>query len=191
MARMSKGAMAMKRERPESDRLPGHRCLWHILDSGIPCRVASQQSPTPFPRANSIFGVWLRAVKRIAWRFFLGERRTMQDHQLYQQILGITAPWRVENVELRLKEGEVHVYLGHEPQAFVDVSGMSGGVPFVRPRLGAALAASGHLPIPHHPARRRSPRAVVRSTGSAWCVCLGPSPTAASPRCSSVWRSTG
>jgi len=40
----------------------------------------------------------------------------MQDHQLYQQILGITAPWRVENVELQLNEGEVHVYLGHESQ---------------------------------------------------------------------------
>jgi len=40
----------------------------------------------------------------------------MQDSQLYQQILGITAPWRVERVELRLEEGEVHVYLGHEAQ---------------------------------------------------------------------------
>jgi transposase len=38
----------------------------------------------------------------------------MQDHQLYQQILGITTPWSVERVELRLQEGEVHVYLGHE-----------------------------------------------------------------------------
>jgi len=114
---MSKGVMVMQRERPESDRLPGRRCLWHILDPGIPCRVASQQSPTPFSRANSIFGIWLLAVKRIVWRFFLGERRIMQDHQLYQQILGITAPWRVEHVELRLQEGEVHVYLGHEPQA--------------------------------------------------------------------------
>ena len=40
----------------------------------------------------------------------------MQDSQLYQQILGITAPWRVERVELQLKNGEVHVYLGHEAQ---------------------------------------------------------------------------
>ena len=114
---MSKGEMVVKRERPESERLPGRRCLWHILDSGIPCRVASQQSPTLFPRANSIFGVWQLAVKRIRLRFFLGERRTMHDHQLYQQILGIIAPWRVEHVELRLDEGEVHVYLGHDPQA--------------------------------------------------------------------------
>jgi len=114
---MSKGEMAMKRKRPESDQLPGRRCLWHILDSGIPCLVASQQSPTLFPRANSIFGVWQLAVKRIRLRFFLGERRTMQDHQLYQQILGITDPWRVEHVELRLDEGEVHVYLGHDPQS--------------------------------------------------------------------------
>lgn len=37
----------------------------------------------------------------------------MQDHQLYQQILGIVSPWHVERVELRLEEGEVHVYLAH------------------------------------------------------------------------------
>ena len=41
----------------------------------------------------------------------------MHDCELYRQILGITAPWRVERVELRLEEGEVHVYLGHGPQA--------------------------------------------------------------------------
>lgn len=37
----------------------------------------------------------------------------MQDHQLYQQILGITSPWLVERVELKLEEGEVHVHLAH------------------------------------------------------------------------------
>jgi len=41
----------------------------------------------------------------------------MQDRQLYEQILGIPSPWYVERVELKLKEGEVHVYLGHEPSA--------------------------------------------------------------------------
>ena len=38
----------------------------------------------------------------------------MQDHQLYQRILGIEAPWQVERVDLKLKDGEVHVYLAHE-----------------------------------------------------------------------------
>jgi len=37
----------------------------------------------------------------------------MQDRELYRQILGITAPWFVDRVELRLGEGEVHVYLDH------------------------------------------------------------------------------
>lgn len=37
----------------------------------------------------------------------------MQDHQLYQQILGISSPWHVEQVELKPEEAEVHVYLGH------------------------------------------------------------------------------
>lgn len=38
----------------------------------------------------------------------------MQDCQLYEQILGIGAPWRVDRVELMLDEGEVHVYLEHD-----------------------------------------------------------------------------
>jgi transposase len=37
----------------------------------------------------------------------------MQDRQLYEQILGIGTPWHVERVELKLEEGDVHVYLGH------------------------------------------------------------------------------
>jgi transposase len=38
----------------------------------------------------------------------------MQDRELYRQILGIEAPWLVERVELKLAEGEVHVYLEHQ-----------------------------------------------------------------------------
>jgi transposase len=41
----------------------------------------------------------------------------MQDRQLYEQILGITAPWFVERVELNVEEGEVHVHLGHQSSA--------------------------------------------------------------------------
>lgn len=41
----------------------------------------------------------------------------MQDHQLYQQILGLGAPWHVSDVELQLKEGEVHVHLAHAGEA--------------------------------------------------------------------------
>ena len=37
----------------------------------------------------------------------------MQDRELYRRILGIEAPWYVERVELKLAEGEVHVYLEH------------------------------------------------------------------------------
>ncbi len=72
---MSKGIGEMKRECPESMGLPGHRCLWHILGPDIPCRVASQQSPTPFLRAMVIFGVWRNGVKRLAW-CFLGLEET-------------------------------------------------------------------------------------------------------------------
>src|SRR5438094_8283665 len=46
---------------------------------------------------------------RLSW-----QNGRMQDHQLYQRILGIEGPWQVERVDLQLKEGEVHVYLTHE-----------------------------------------------------------------------------
>ena len=39
----------------------------------------------------------------------------MQDRELYARILGITAPWCVERVELKLEIGEVHIILGHAP----------------------------------------------------------------------------
>ena len=38
----------------------------------------------------------------------------MQDRELYRRILGIEAPWYVERVEVKLREGEVHVYLEHQ-----------------------------------------------------------------------------
>ena len=41
----------------------------------------------------------------------------MQDRELYRQILGIEAPWLVERVELKLADGEVHVYLEHSEVA--------------------------------------------------------------------------
>ena len=41
----------------------------------------------------------------------------MQDHELYEQILGITPPWQVARVQLKLEEGSVHVYLGHGERA--------------------------------------------------------------------------
>jgi transposase len=37
----------------------------------------------------------------------------MQDRELYRRILGIEAPWQVERVELKLENGEVHIYLEH------------------------------------------------------------------------------
>jgi hypothetical protein len=41
------------------------------------------------------------------------QSRACKDRELYRRILGIGSPWFVENVELKLSEGEVHVYLEH------------------------------------------------------------------------------
>src|SRR5450759_180965 len=37
----------------------------------------------------------------------------MQDRELYSAILGIRSPWSVQSVDLKLTEGEVHIYLEH------------------------------------------------------------------------------
>lgn len=37
----------------------------------------------------------------------------MQDHELYRRILGIESPWFVDAVELKLGDGEIHVFLKH------------------------------------------------------------------------------
>ena len=42
--------------------------------------------------------------------------RGMHDRELYRQILGIESPWKVERVELRRADGEVHVFLEHDEQ---------------------------------------------------------------------------
>lgn len=38
----------------------------------------------------------------------------MQDRELYAQILGVDAPWRVERVEMLRAQGEIHVFLEHD-----------------------------------------------------------------------------
>ena len=38
----------------------------------------------------------------------------MTDHDLYQQILGLTPPWRVSNVELRIDDEEILVHVIHD-----------------------------------------------------------------------------
>jgi transposase len=40
----------------------------------------------------------------------------MDDRTLYAKLLGLTAPWNVEKVELKLTEGEVHITVGLPPE---------------------------------------------------------------------------
>lgn len=41
----------------------------------------------------------------------------MQDKELYEKLLGLKAPWRVSDVDLRMEESKVTVRLEHEPLA--------------------------------------------------------------------------
>ena len=38
----------------------------------------------------------------------------MESMELYRQLLGLSAPWTVERVELDVAKGRVEVYAGHE-----------------------------------------------------------------------------
>jgi transposase len=64
-----------------------------------------------------------------------GWSEAIQDRQLYAQILGITDPWYVERVELKLEAGEVHVYLNHAE-----------GIQWACPECGALCNAYDHQP---------------------------------------------
>jgi transposase len=41
----------------------------------------------------------------------------MRDSQLYQQILGLSDPWFVERVELKMDEGRVDIFVDHRSDA--------------------------------------------------------------------------
>ncbi len=41
----------------------------------------------------------------------------MQDKELYERILGLKTPWKVEKIDLRMDESKVTVVLKHEPEA--------------------------------------------------------------------------
>lgn len=57
----------------------------------------------------------------------------MRDTQLYRQILGLSEPWQVERIDLRMKEQEVHVFVEHKP-----------GVAWPCPTCGKELACYDH-----------------------------------------------
>lgn len=59
----------------------------------------------------------------------------MEDRELYRQILGIEAPWRVGRVELERTAGEIHVYLEHDEE-----------MRWACPECGAACTLYDHQP---------------------------------------------
>ena len=46
----------------------------------------------------------------------LARRASMKDIELYQQVLGLSEPWFVAKVELKVKEQRVELYLEHRPE---------------------------------------------------------------------------
>ena len=58
----------------------------------------------------------------------------MESVELYRQLLGLTAPWTVERVELDMSRQRVEVYVRHAP-----------GQRFACPECGQELAVYDHL----------------------------------------------
>lgn len=62
----------------------------------------------------------------------------MESTELYRQLLGLTAPWTVERVEMALHEVRVDVHLVHEQ-----------GARFACPDCGAMLGVYDHADERH------------------------------------------
>src|SRR5258708_12361700 len=58
----------------------------------------------------------------------------MESVELYRQLLGLSAPWTVERVDLDVAKGRVEVYVGH-----------TSGQRFACPDCGQELAVYDHL----------------------------------------------
>jgi hypothetical protein len=88
----------------------------------------------------------------------------VQDRALNSQILDEKEPWRVEPVELRLEQDQVHVHLEHGPKKAMALCGVRETLVFVRSSAGAAVAAFGYLPVPDDSARD----AAAKRWSGAW-----------------------
>ncbi len=86
----------------------------------------------------------------------MDERKIENCTPPYAAILGIRMPWRVDRVELKLSDGEVHVHLAHDPGLEWPCPECVKSCPATISR--APLAASRQLPVPNHPPRRAARR---------------------------------
>ena len=108
----------------------------------------------------------------------------MQDRELYRQISGLESPWKIERVELRRADSEVHVFLEHDEQ-----------VRWRCPECSTECGLHDHQPerrLRHSTAQfymPGRPAATAPSTGRGWCNC--PRPPAASRRYLKLSRSRG
>ena len=82
----------------------------------------------------------------------------MQDRELYRRVLGIEAPWHVERVEVKLREGEVHVYLGHQEVDRWAYGECGAEAKPYDPSGGGGLVAPGDVPVPDDSARPAAAR---------------------------------
>src|SRR3989442_1720134 len=97
----------------------------------------------------------------------------MQDRELYRQILGIEAPWFVERVELKLNQGEVHIYLEHGEMASWLCPECETSCQLYDHQGERQMAAPGHLPISDHSARPATADRVHRAWGAGCEVAVG------------------
>ena len=61
----------------------------------------------------------------------------MESVELYRQLLGLAAPWTVEQVELDIAKQHVEIHVGHAP-----------GQRFACPECGRELGIASPTPLP-------------------------------------------
>jgi len=58
-------------------------------------------------------------LRTIVWvgggKCWIQEPPVMQDKELYEKLLGLSAPWTVQEVDLQMKEMKVTLRLTHQP----------------------------------------------------------------------------
>ena len=113
----------------------------------------------------------------------------MRDRELYATILGVTAPWTVDRVDLDVAGGAVHVWLARTEGARAQCPECQSRV-----RSTTTATASGAISTPasYRPGSMRACRAsTARPMASCRVSSRGRPRARSSPCCSSGWRSTG
>ena len=112
----------------------------------------------------------------------------MRDTELYQNLLGIVAPWSVESVMMDVEKQRVDVTVSHPPNflfACPECGTESPVFDHAEERVWRHLDSCQFFTYLH----ARVPRISCSTHEFDRCWCPGPKPAGVLPRCLNVWPS--